>query len=1160
MQNVITLFEGLQSRKEGRQGPVITLRGVHGGARGYVLAHLLTVYKGPVCIVTPDASQGDLLYEDLRCFLTPTRREDVSFAEMSERVYRYSPGVQMAGMSRSWPRQRALCTYQPLWRLLEDEAVIVVADAPSLQYGVPPVAALRSALVRLTQGMLCDLQKLAALLVERGYRRVSVVEEVGEFAVRGGLVDVFSPGAAWPYRLEFFDDDIETIRLFDHLTQTSIATVEQVVLAPIQPLGRCQSEAGWQRLHQYLQEQGYDTSQRELLCGAWRQLPPEAWPWGVDLFFYPDVGRFFDFLSPQALLCCVSPEEIKMHLQQATPLPMLADDGQEIPLPAAFFSSSAEILQHLEQRLAVALLQYDVLEESHAPVVVRFQGAPQFFGGLERFIRQVQAWQQEGWCLLLLGSVPTEVQHLHELLRAYELHARVMPADVACLLEAPLQSGAILLGVGTLSQGFLWPEKRLAVLRASDVFGEKNQPAPSPTRRRAFLDVMTLRPGDLVVHADYGIGRFCRMTFLEVGKDVGEFMELEYADGAKLYLPVYRLNLVQKYSGNEGTEESRLDHLGGTAWSRTKARVRAALLEMAEELVRLHAARQQHIGYNFSPPDALFREFESQFDYIETEDQLQAIQDVLVDMEQPRPMERLVCGDVGYGKTEVAMRAAFKAAYDGKQVAILVPTTVLAQQHYETFSRRFAAFPLQLAALSRLTSRKEQQRILTGLQQGDIDIVIGTHRLLQQDVQFKDLGLLVIDEEHRFGVKHKEHIKRLAARIDLLALTATPIPRSLHMAMVGLRDCSIIATPPEGRNAIRTLVLPFGEEVIQQAIQYELQRGGQIFFVHNHINTLAAMQQFLQRLVPECRIGIAHGQMPERALENLMLGFLRRDFDLLLCTTIIESGLDITAANTMIIHHAETFGLAQLYQLRGRVGRSSQQAYAYLLIPGEQVLSDTARKRIEAIEEFSELGAGFHLASRDLEIRGAGNLLGAQQSGHIASVGFDLYCQMLAEAIRTVRGEPAPLRVEPELRLPVQGYFPETYIEDAAQRLACYQRLAAATEIVALTTLHQELQDRFGPLPIAAERLFDVMEVKLLARDLAIERLEQRGDTLHVLFHPQTPLEPSHLLNWLQKTTPDFTMLSPHSVAFPWVAASADDHLTRLKECLQQLGDGARIA
>jgi transcription-repair coupling factor (superfamily II helicase) len=522
-------------------------------------------------------------------------------------------------------------------------------------------------------------------------------------------------------------------------------------------------------------------------------------------------------------------------------------------------------------------------------------------------------------------------------------------------------------------------------------------------------------------------------------------------------------------------------------------------------------------------------------------------------------MERLVCGDVGYGKTEVALRAAFKAVYDGKQVAVLVPTTVLAHQHAETFHQRFASYSVEIGVLSRLRSRKEQQQVLAGLQHGTVDIVIGTHRLLQSDVHFKNLGLLVIDEEHRFGVTHKEKIKNLRAHVDVLMLSATPIPRSLHMTLVGLRDYSMIDTPPEGRTAIQTIVAPFDDTTIQQAIRHELERGGQVFFVHNHIDTLPALQVMLTRLVPECRVGIAHGQMPERSLEKIMMQFLRREFDLLLCTTIIESGLDIPSVNTIIIHHAERFGLAQLYQLRGRVGRGTRQAYAYLLIPGDLLLGETAQKRIEAMEEFSELSSGFQLATRDLEIRGAGNLLGPQQSGHIASVGFDLYCQMLAEAIRTTRGETMPVRVDPELRLEMQGHIPPTYVDDEAQRLDLYRRLATVETHAALTKLSQELADRFGPLPDALQRLLAVVECKILARQIALERIEQQRQAVLLTFHPQTPVDSTTLLQWLHATAPDFCFQSEHTVRLPLAGETPVNRLQLLKKHLQQLQASASI-
>jgi len=831
-----------------------------------------------------------------------------------------------------------------------------------------------------------------------------------------------------------------------------------------------------------------------------------------------------------------------------------------VPLPATHLMAAAALAQQLQDHTDVAIRRYDAPETAPAATVLRPHGAPQFFGGLERFITQVHQWQATGLCILVLCHSALEVRRMQALLESYDLGSRAIATCTACLSDDVLRPGAVLVSVGQLSQGFVWPEMRLVVLRHADIFGAKKpDPLPPARRRPQFLhDFATLRPGDRVVHIDYGVGRYRGMTFLDIEHAGGEFMELEYAEGAKLYVPSYRLSMVQKYTASESAND-HLDRLGGVAWARTKERVKTALLAMAADLVQLHAARQTHPGYSFAPEEALHHEFESGFEYVETEDQLRAIQEVLVDMERPRPMERLVCGDVGYGKTEVAMRAAFKAVYDHKQVAVLVPTTVLAQQHYDTFQRRFASYPVQIDILSRLRSRKAQQQVLDGLRQGRVDIVIGTHRLLQQDVHFQDLGLLVVDEEHRFGVAHKEKIKRLSQQVDVLMLTATPIPRSLHMSLVGLRDCSSIATPPEGRSAIQTMVTRYDEETIARAIRDELARGGQVFFVHNRIDTLPAMQALLLRLVPECRIGVAHGQMPERRLEAMMVQFLERRFDLLLCTTIIESGLDIPAANTIIINHAETFGLAQLYQLRGRVGRSVYQAYAYLLIPGDLLLSETARQRIEALEEFSALGAGFHLASRDLEIRGAGNLLGPQQSGHIASVGFDLYCQMLEESIRTVRGEDVLPRIEPELRLEVQGYLPETYVDSEAQRLEIYRRCAGCTEPAALDALRQELQDRFGTPPPAVERLLLVIDIKLLARQLCIERIEQRGLEVLLTFHPQTPLEPPRVLQWLRATAPRFRFQSDRVVRLPLPRSTAEARLGSLKKHLQQLHAGVSM-
>jgi transcription-repair coupling factor (superfamily II helicase) len=1130
--------------------------GITGGAQAYFLARLFIESGVSLVIVTPNAHQRDVLYDDLRSLLAGMPEAPPHWQGLESVVCRYLHQAPPSVDSGTFQQHQTLVSYQPLWRLLGADPVVVVMAAEALRYCVLPPQQLQSCLLSVHIGASFPLSEIATALVERGYRRVSMVETVGEFALRGGILDVFSPGQTHPVRIEFFGEDVESIRAFDAQSQTSTATLQTVVIAPMFPIGRQQGQrqAGVARLRTHLATQGWLEASTTACLDRWQEQLPSAWPWGLATFFYETLSSPLAYLPATSLLCGLDVEELYMTLAQLPPPDPMCLGETAVALPEAHLLVHTAIIEQLQNRIDVAMVRYATPDTPRTATVFRPRGMPQFFGGLERFIAQIRQWQAADLCIVVLCHAALEVRRMQELFASYSLTSRAIGTCTAVLSDDALRPGALLLSVGQLSQGFVWPEMRLVLLRHADIFGEKKQEQPPAARRRSqFLnDFATLRPGERVVHVDYGVGRYRGMTFLDVEHQGGEFMELEYADGAKLYIPSYRLSIVQKYTGGEG-DSAPLDRLGGAAWARTKERVKTALLAMAEDLVQVQATRQLHPGHAFSQETGLQREFENGFEYVETEDQLRAIQEVLVDMERSRPMERLVCGDVGYGKTEVAMRAAFKAVYDNKQVAVLVPTTVLAQQHYETFQRRFAPYAVHIGLLSRLRSRKDQHQVLAGLRHGTVDVVIGTHRLLQSDVQFKDLGLLVVDEEHRFGVAHKEKIKRLSQYVDVLTLTATPIPRSLHMAMVGLRDCSIIATPPEGRSAIQTMVTPYAEETIERAIRDELARGGQVFFVHNRIDTLPAMQAMLQRLVPECRIGIAHGQMPERTLEVIMMRFLERHFDLLLCTTIIESGLDIPSANTIIINHAETFGLAQLYQLRGRVGRSVQQAYAYLLIPGDLLLSETARKRIEALEEFSELGAGLHLASRDLEIRGAGNLLGPQQSGHIASVGFDFYCQMLEEAIRTVRGEAVLPRIEPELRLEVQGYLPETYVDSEAQRLEIYRRCALLTEPAALEALRQELQDRFGPPPPAVERLLLVIEVKLLARQLLLERIEQRGLEVLLTFHPQTTVEPHRLLQWLQTTAPRFRFHSEHVVRMPLPRTTAEARLLLLKKRLQQL-------
>jgi transcription-repair coupling factor (superfamily II helicase) len=632
-----------------------------------------------------------------------------------------------------------------------------------------------------------------------------------------------------------------------------------------------------------------------------------------------------------------------------------------------------------------------------------------------------------------------------------------------------------------------------------------------------------------VVHEAHGIGRYHGLTTLTVEGRQGDFLLLEYADGGRLYLPVDRLDLISKYLGAPAGA-ARLDRLGGGAWQRAKESVRASLRQMAENLLQIYAARSVAERTPFEADTAWQREFEVAFPFEETPDQLRAIEGVKADMEAPRPMDRLVAGDVGYGKTEVALRAAFKAVTEGRQAAVLVPTTVLAQQHFNTFSERFAPFPARVELLSRFRTAKEQRVVIDGLRRGTVDVVVGTHRLLSRDVQFKDLGLLVVDEEHRFGVAHKERIKQLRASVDVLTLTATPIPRTLYMSLSGVRDLSVIETPPADRLPVETIVMPFDRRVIREAIQRELERGGQVFFVHNRIQSLPSMTAFLRTLCPDARVVMGHGQMPERELEAVMVKFVSGQADVLVSTAIVESGLDIPASNTIIINRADRFGLAQLYQLRGRVGRERQQAYAYLLIPADGRLDEAAQRRLRVIEELTELGGGFKLAMRDLELRGAGNLLGAEQHGHIAAVGFDLYTKLLAEAVRELKGEPARTTSEPVISVEVEALLPAAYVPEVTQRLALYKRLSEAEAPAQVEEVRGELVDRFGPLPEPAAALVDVIGLRVAARQLGIERVEARGGRAVLTFAPSTPVKPERILEVIARSRGGVTMRREYTV------------------------------
>jgi transcription-repair coupling factor (superfamily II helicase) len=708
--------------------------------------------------------------------------------------------------------------------------------------------------------------------------------------------------------------------------------------------------------------------------------------------------------------------------------------------------------------------------------------------------------------------------------------------------------------IGELSSGFTWPQEGLAVITEDEIYGPKHH-LPKVVKSKPdtqWLSLEELKTEDFVVHVEHGVGQYDGLIKLEVGGLTNDFVLLKYRDGDKLYVPVDRMNCVQKYIGVDGITP-RLDKMGGKSWGRVKERIKKSIRKMAGELLKLYAWRKAQKGHAFASPDQHFRGFEAAFEYTETPDQNRAVQDVMDDMEASAPMDRLICGDVGYGKTEIAVRAAFKAVWDNKQVAFLVPTTVLAEQHFKTFNQRFDSYPVEIATLSRFRSASEQRKVVKGLREGRVDVVIGTHRLLQKDVGFKDLGLVIVDEEQRFGVAHKERLKKLRRTVDVLALTATPIPRTLHMSLMGIRDLSIISTPPEYRYPIKTYICPLDDTVVAEAIEREFRRGGQVFFVHNNIRTIRAMAQRIEGLVPGIRIAVAHGRLSDEELEEVMLQFHHREIDLLVCTTIIESGLDFPSANTILINRADRFGLAQIYQLRGRVGRGDEQAYAYLFIPHESALTRDAQKRLKVLMEHSDLGSGFQIAMSDLQIRGGGTILGPTQSGQIASVGHEMYLELMERTVREMKGEPVEPEIEPEIKANLSAYIPEEYVAPIDQRMTIYRRLSRVADESALHGMRKELMDRFGPLPEEVEALLDKIMLKILCKKLGIERMDLGTRDMAFTFSEKTPVSPGRITDLVQQNPDRFRMAPDYVLRVRVSSSNASGSIEASKKVLHAL-------
>jgi len=941
------------------------------------------------------------------------------------------------------------------------------------------------------------------------------VEIPGEFTVRGGIVDIFSTAYPDPLRVEFLGETIESLRLFDPATQKSTAKLDRAVVLPAREYVRPKDAA--------------DALAPIAADAEWR---------APDL--YPRMQSLLDYFLVQPVLAWDQPAALK---QASADLWDRIDDGYlrhsdrddsiHYPSPERLFLTWQEVADATADRSQLALEPLAETDASWEPVQAFPAQLPASAGLGARGTAFTQTLAilerlRDGCRVVLVARSRGQVDRLLALLREHDVPAVEWTAASWNASHGTRTPFYVL--QGELSTGFVSSELRLAVLTEEELFakGARHKPQAKSKAATFLSSLEDLNVGDYVVHVQHGIAKYQGLKRLSVQDFDSDYLILEFAAGDKLYVPLDRLNQVQRYSGAEG-HVPRLDRLGGTSWAKTTARVKKDIEEMAQELIDLYANRELAKRHSYGFDSTLYHEFEAAFEYEETPDQLKAIEDIVRDMEASKPMDRLVCGDVGYGKTEVAMRAAFKAVEDNRQVAVLVPTTLLAHQHYDNFSERFAPFPTKVALLSRFQSPKEAKTILKEVAAGVIDVVIGTHRLLQKDVFFRNLGLVIIDEEQWFGVKHKERLKALRTQVDVLTLTATPIPRTLQMAMASVRDLSIIDTPPAGRLSIRTQVVRGSDKLIRESILRELGRSGQVYFVHNRVETMERTGAWLQQLVPEARIVMAHGQMDAKPLEAVMLKFFRREADVLIASAIIQSGLDVPNANTIIVNRADTFGLAQLYQLRGRVGRSGDQAYAYFLIPDEGTLTGDAQKRLTAIQQFTELGSGFRIAAADLEIRGAGNLLGKQQSGHIAAVGLDLYMQMVEQAVQRLKGQVVEEEPDPILRLNLSAYIPEEYVADPHQRLSFYKRLSSCAQTGDLALLYGELRDRYGLPPDPVERLFEVMQIRLQAKALRLASVELKAESVAVTLDARSPVASTAVQQLMDRYKTRIRFVSPLS-------------------------------
>ena len=1025
-----------------------------------------------------------------------------------------------------------------LKKLISGEPVTIITSIDGGIDRLLPLDEIKKKMLHLSEADMVEEEALIKRLVTLGYERQTQVEVPGEFAVRGGIIDVFPLTEEAPVRIELFGDEIDTIRVFDAESQRTVERIREIVIFPAAEY--IFSSGDLQRGRENILAEAKKTE--ETLRGQMKNeeamrirrtteeflenleyCPGHA---AIDSYvtsFCDNTVSFFDYFDEDALFVLDEPAHIAEKgettaLEFRESMTGRLEKGYILPSQAEVIFNYKELLGGMEKRRTLLLSTLDYTFDL-CKAKVRFdipaKSVSPYNSNFELLVKDLTAWKKKGYRTIVVTASGTRAARLAEDLREYEL-----PAFFSDDKERTVNGGEIMVIQGNLRRGFEYPFLKFVMISESDIFGgekkkKRHKREYSGQKIQSFNE---LSFGDYVVHEDQGVGIYRGIEQIEVEKVTKDFIKIEYGDGGVLYVPTTGLDRIQKYASADAAKKPKLSKMNSTEWKRTKTRVKSAVKDMAEELVQLYAHRQEQNGFAFDEDSVWQREFEELFPYEETEDQLRAIEDTKRDMQSKKIMDRLICGDVGYGKTEIAIRAAFKAVENGKQVVVLVPTTILAQQHYNTFKSRMLNFPINIGMLSRFRTPAQQKAVLEGLSKGEVDIVIGTHRVLSKDVQFKNLGLLIVDEEQRFGVAHKEKIKQMRENIDVLTLTATPIPRTLHMSLAGIRDMSVLEEPPVDRLPIQTFVMEHNDEIIKEAIHRELVRGGQVYYVYNRVNGIEEVANQVARLVPEAEIAYAHGQMSERQLEKIMYEFINSEIDVLISTTIIETGLDISNANTMIIDDADRMGLSQLYQLRGRVGRSNRTSYAFLMYKRDKMLKEVAEKRLQAIRQFTELGSGFKIAMRDLEIRGAGNLLGAEQSGHMEAVGYDLYCKMLNEAVLDVKGERKEEdSFETVMDFEVDAYIPATYIRNEVHKLDMYKRVAGISSEEEFNDLSEELVDRYGDIPTAFDSLLQIALLKAMCHTVYISECKQMGNDIKLTLYPKARLKTELLQGFLEQ-------------------------------------------